>query len=81
MNIMDPAYICIPYQHLHDVPIEGTNCFFSPCLNIGRGYYPEVFREIVAYFPEDIWEIVAYFPEEVRGVRMKGDLTLGSGLQ
>ena len=31
---------------------------------IGRGYYPEVFWEIVAYFSKDFQEIVAYFPEE-----------------
>ena len=57
----------------------------------GRGYFPEVFREIAAYFPEDIREIVAYFledfreivayfPEEGRGVRIKGDLAWGWGL-
>jgi hypothetical protein len=44
-------------------------------------YFPEVFREIAAYFPEDFREIVAYFPEEGRGVRMKGYLAWGWGLQ
>jgi hypothetical protein len=34
----------------------------------GRGYFPEVFREIAAYFPEDFWEIVAYFPEYFREI-------------
>ena len=47
----------------------------------GRVYFPEVFREIAANFPEDFREIVAYFPEEGRGVKIKGGLAGGWGLQ
>ena len=46
-----------------------------------RGYYPEVFRKMVAYFPEDFQEIVAYFPEEGRGWREdEGGFSMGLGV-
>ena len=34
-------------------------------LNKGRGYLPELLRQIRTYFPELFWQIKTYFPEPV----------------
>jgi hypothetical protein len=40
-----------------------THSNHNSTLYYGRGYFPEVFREIAAYFPRDIRGLSSYFQE------------------
>ena len=42
---------------------------FRSLLLIGRGYLPEVFRQISSYLPEVLRQIRSYLPEDLRQIR------------